>query len=449
MITVADFGNVYSAGRQLGNVAERSELGQSVSMSFIPPTTAGRITDFWGETMNGVYLSDGVEREFAFYGSSSFQTYTISSGTVSLTSTTTGIPNQKLYGLKKISGMLYVGYYYEHPSIKKISIVPGSTSEISTVYTFSETSFPKIIVIEKKIYFGFDALSGNNFFIKIYSFDMKSETMKVVVNKSLVAYSANLLPLAYSMGELVWAALYVVKGDQGACVTALRVIGSMCDSTLLGAWSDPHDYHTPCYLPQFGITVGNTIQYNSKDYVLQGGTSWTDPHVLQPEDFIVDVKITPQGISTYGVGDAPVFEVPKVIFSSKHKFPALGVGYAPNYDYHWLNPATGQSIGTLNIDGVNNADIYTIFPTLDSITENIYISAKVDGVDKIISISPYGNKINQTINVSLSNYMAEGFNHGNFFVLEYDYDLRPPRIVYLTENLVQHITSIQMIPEMN
>lgn len=446
-MTEASFGNTFHPGA-------------NVSLSFIPTGTVGLYQDINSSSL--IYASDDEgAREFATYNGVSLKTYdVILTGTaqIQLTSTTASAPADKYSGiaLKKESDTLYYVYYLSYYSkytpqkrlrIRRISITVGvgGTDEILYEVPIDATYFDGITTkrVGNVAYIGLargTPLGDHNCYsssISIYGINMDTGAVGIAATWDSGGSSSyphyvymDSIPLTMAQGEegFIWTTCYTTYDTSGNVYVVINGQATKIYSTLLGG---------------IDVVYIGGCNYNSRDYILEwsffGGSPNMDVATYTPR----------AGTTLYFSSYVPTIWLTPLVFTSENVFPALVL--VEGTDYWWVNPATGLLTEKLAIAGVNDYDIYTVFPTIDTIDGSIYVSVKINGVHKVVGIRANTGEVIHEIDVSCDvNSLSSGFNHGNFLFNYYSTTLTAHFVKYLTENLEQHIPNVvQMIPEMS
>jgi hypothetical protein len=235
-----------------------------------------------------------------------------------------------------------------------------------------------------------------------------------------------------SMGGVHWVACYYVPDYH----TAPTPSTSSCHVVVDGADTEVYNYSEVTGFTNASNNVNNPKQYNSRDWLVECvffGPSG-DPATMQ-QTLVATGTLTTRA---YSVLDNTI--VPP--FNSQTSFPAVCYIAGGTQEYHYVDINDNTDLGLITVPGV--ADILTIFPTLDTTDDSIYMYVQMnDGSFRLIGVDPGTFTITRTLNVEF-HASYECFNLGNFFI-RWDTEM------YVTYFLPTATRSneINMIPELN
>ena len=483
-MTTPSFGTLYNLEAiDSSSLVSLSSCPESVSyltQSFATITPQGHqyINNYETQPTPVISLSDNAgEREFSVLeslGSTSYRllTYTITtsfpqsitllnSDDFDITTSASEILNF-FFGIKKINDTLYCVYYStancnghtnpgtdSHVRIRKISVTPGVgySDDVVEEITLSHTDtyrwqLETSIVINKKGYIGLirecRIAPNRGFYYSGYCLDMETDsvTLEFTYNKLNYYSDGNLYlhsitPLDSwtfnhgksmifysSSGTLKWVAYYqddIAKNNGGAYYIdgyGAHIMANGEDTLL-----EKIDYLGITTFHCEGVSIN---QYTSKDGV--GSVRFTWP--LDSSKNVIGRLHSDDTVSAYiPDSSAPlIWSMPSPI-RSESIYPGIAkTSGGASSTLTTIDTNTGESTGTLSISGVTT--IYTLFPTLDTGDNSLYVGVKMDDDScKVLGINPSSAVVNTTIaDIDFSGVSSYYFsNHGNFFV-DWDFD---------------------------
>jgi hypothetical protein len=360
-----------------------------------------------------------------------------------------------IFGIRKAAGLYYVYYgsvdslvtptYYR---LWVVEVDPGVTStetlvqQITLDQTNCKWAVASIRTIEQVGYIGLvqrfpDTGSVASFKLYIYTLDIDTEAVGggFVFNcpgkASQVGYF-DPFTIVESMGAAHWVACYHIPNYQDPPIPS----SSSCHVVVDGIDTEVCTYSEITSNVDASSQLNNPKQYNSRDWLVEVvffGPSG-DPATMQ-QTLVATGALTTR---PYVVLDNYI--VPP--FNSQTVFPAVCYVAGGVQEYHYVNIADNMDWGLITVPGV--AHIYSIFPTLDTTDDSIYMYVQMnDSSFRLIGVDPGTFTITRTLNVEFhATYRT--FNLGNFFI-RWDTEL------YVTYFLPTSVVpnEINMIPEMN
>jgi hypothetical protein len=374
------------------------------------------------------------------------------------------------FGIKKDSDSLYYVYYGTRYAIStlgytydfhRISIVPGvsyTDNVLSSVDISSGATYTWVVsrrdILGKNAYVALVKKFSSDWHYELHIYQLNMETDAVTQNVSWDSGSGIILQGAqtdnmyvafgHSGNTMNWATGYIEMVESPPPTGNYEIIG--------------HVVYNGTDTTVFSLFTTDTLSWWRRPQSVDENYNWVDSILaFYFRGGGLQSAIINNGTLTY-YADATGLTPgnPRMKFFSTNTFLKMSADYT-TMEYWWMN-ANGRADAVFLPTGVHS--IYNVYPTVDYISGNIFVSALMDDMTTkyLLEVDPNTDGIVKQITVSGFSYPLLGdaypaFNIGNFLIIHNNIvaanSASSLSVYYLSEITPPSFNESQMIVEMN